>query len=52
MVASELVQASLAPISMVTYSTPWLTAVPAWPDMSADLAPLRASLLLRPWMSG
>src|ERR1700730_8740255 len=52
MVDSLLVQASLAPISMVTYWTPWPTAVCAWPAMSTALAPLRASLKLRPLMAG
>src|SRR5512139_1019752 len=41
---SVLVQASLAPIRMVTYAAPCPTAVAAWPFMSATLAPDRASL--------
>src|SRR5215216_1132589 len=44
MVLSDDVHASLAPISIVTYCTPWLTAVFAWPGMSEALAPDRASL--------
>ena len=44
MVDSELVQASFAPIRIVTYSTCWATAVAAWTGMSEALAPERPSL--------
>ena len=52
MPASELAQASLAPMRMVTYPTPCETAASAWPGMSSAVAPLRASLKLRPLMAG
>src|SRR5437667_7686052 len=42
------VQASLPPMSMVTYPTRWPTAVAACPAMSVALAPDLASLLLWP----
>jgi hypothetical protein len=44
MADSELVQASLAPISMVTYCTFCDTTVDACPGMADALAPVRASL--------
>ncbi len=47
-VDSDDVHASFAPMRIVTYCTPRLTAVCAWPSRSTILAPERASLKLWP----
>jgi hypothetical protein len=52
MAASELVQASLAPMRMVTYPARCDTTVAACPGMSATFAPERASLEFLPSMAG
>ncbi len=52
MVSGEAVHTSLAPIRIVTYCAPWLTALAAWVGAADILDPETASLYSWPTIAG